>query len=119
MRHSDVTGGHRRDGILLLHGPKIRPGRLSRPSNLYQIAPTVLYLLGLPQDRQMLRWAPLDGGVLEAAIDPDVLSARPVRAVAGYPDTDRTDIARRRQSTAEDPAQAEALERLRSLGYIR
>jgi predicted AlkP superfamily phosphohydrolase/phosphomutase len=119
MRHSDVTGEHRRDGILLVHGPEVRPGPLARPANLYQVAPTVLYLLGLPQDRRMLRWAPADGGVLEAAIDPELLASMPIRAVADYPGADRSYVARRHEAPVEDPVEAEALERLRSLGYIR
>ena len=119
MRHADVTGEHRREGILLVHGPQVRPGRLAEPSNLYQIAPTVLYLLGLPQDRRMLRWAPAGGGVLEAVIEPALLAAMPILAVTGYPGADRSYVARRREAPAEDPAQDEALERLRSLGYIR
>jgi predicted AlkP superfamily phosphohydrolase/phosphomutase len=84
MRHSDVTGEHRRDGVLLLHGPGIRRGPLTVPANLYQVAPTVLYLLGLPQDGRMLRWAPANGGVLEAVVDPTLLASMPIRAVADY-----------------------------------
>ena len=119
MRHSDVTGEHRRDGIFLLHGPDIRPGRLADPANIYHIAPTVLYLLGLPQDGRMLRWAPANGGVLQAVIGPTVLASMPIRAVADYSGTDRSHIARRHEELPVDPARVEALERLRSLGYIR
>jgi hypothetical protein len=43
----------------------------------------------------------------------------PIRAVADYSGTDRSYVARRREEPTEDPAQVEALERLRSLGYIR
>jgi hypothetical protein len=119
MRHSDVTGEHLRDGILLVHGPGIRRGALDGPASIYHVAPTLLYLLGLPQDGRMLRWAPADGGVLEAILDPELLASRPITTIADYSGTDRSQLARRRQSSPEDPSQVEAMERLRSLGYIR
>ena len=39
-------------GILLIKGPEVKPGKISMPS-IYDIAPTVLYLLNLPLDRRM------------------------------------------------------------------
>jgi len=122
LRHADVSGAHRPEGILLLHGPGIAPGRLAKPATLYQIAPTLLYLLGLPQDGRMLALAPEGGGVLERALDPSLLRRAPVRMVAGYPGTDRGALLRRRgEGPVEetDPAQDEAMERLRTLGYVR
>lgn len=119
MRHADVSGGHRLEGILMLHGPGIRRGPLPRPANLHQVAPTLLYLLGLPQDARMLRRAPADGGVLEAAITPELLARRPIRAVPEYPGTDRSALLRRRIQVERDPADERALERLRSLGYVQ
>ncbi len=40
------------DGILLVKGPGVKPGKI-KMARIYDIAPTVLYLLGLPQDRSM------------------------------------------------------------------
>lgn len=40
------------DGILLIKGPGVKPGKI-RLARIYDIAPTVLYLLGLAQDRSM------------------------------------------------------------------
>lgn len=40
------------NGILLIGGPGVRPGKI-RMARIYDIAPTVLYLLDLPQDRSM------------------------------------------------------------------
>jgi hypothetical protein len=67
----------------------------------------------------MLRWAPANGGVLEAAIDPGLLEREPVRAIGAYVGTDRSTIVRNPRLNPEDPAYDEALERLRGLGYIR
>lgn len=124
LRHSDVSGEHRLDGLLVLRGPEVRPGRLPSPANLYQIAPTVLYLLGLPQDRRMMRHAPAEGGVLEAAIDPATLASRSITMVAEYPGTDRTQLLRVAATDdagedEPDPDREETLEKLRTLGYIR
>lgn len=122
LRHEDVSGAHRRDGIVVVAGPAVRPGALPEPVSLYRVAPTVLYLLGLPQDRRMLRWAPADGGVLAAAVADETLADRPVTMVAGYPGTDRDDARRElagRRDDREDPRAEEQLERLRSLGYVR
>jgi hypothetical protein len=121
LRHADVSGAHRPEGIVLLHGPAIRPGPLPEPPSLYRIAPTLLYLLGLPQDRRMLVFAPTPGGVLEEAIDPELLRRFPVSMIAGYPGTDRAPLLRSSRPGEEeiDPAREEAMERLRSLGYIR
>jgi predicted AlkP superfamily phosphohydrolase/phosphomutase len=118
LRHTDVSGAHRPEGVVLLRGPGIRPGRLDAAASIYQIAPTVLYLLGMPQDARMLRHAPERGGVLEAAVEADVLQRQPLRMVREYPGTDRTALVRGR-GAVEDPARREALEKLRSLGYIR
>ena len=40
------------DGILLIKGPGVKPGKI-RMARIYDIAPTVLYLLDLAQDRSM------------------------------------------------------------------
>jgi predicted AlkP superfamily phosphohydrolase/phosphomutase len=119
LRHTDVSGAHRQEGIVILHGPAIAPGRLAEAASLYNIAPTLLYLLGLPQDREMLSHAPAGGGVLQEAIDPRVLDLHPVRMIAAYPGIDRSELLRSKAADSPDPAAEEAIEKLRSLGYVR
>jgi predicted AlkP superfamily phosphohydrolase/phosphomutase len=72
------TGNHARDGILLLHGPDVRPGVTLPVTAIEDVAPTVLYLLGLPIDAEM------DGRVLTDALRPERLAAEPV-AVSDVP----------------------------------
>jgi predicted AlkP superfamily phosphohydrolase/phosphomutase len=119
LRRSDVSGTHRLDGILLISGPGIQTGPLEVAANHYQIAPLILYLLGLPQDSRMLALAPADGGVFEAALDPAALGERPIRSIAEYPGTDRSGKLREAgQDPMDNPQLEEALEKLRSLGYV-
>jgi predicted AlkP superfamily phosphohydrolase/phosphomutase len=66
------TGNHARDGILLAHGPDVRRGQVLETRAIEDVAPTVLYLLGLPVDADM------DGRVLIDAIRPERLAAQPV-----------------------------------------
>ncbi len=121
LRHTDVSGAHRLEGILILHGPAIRPGPLSEPATIYNAAPTLLYLLGLPQDRRMLSAAPAGGGVLVEAIKPEVIVSHPILMIPEYPGTDRAFLLRSAKdpSAVPDPAAEAAVEKLRSLGYIR
>jgi predicted AlkP superfamily phosphohydrolase/phosphomutase len=66
-------GDHRLHGIFLASGPAILPkvGPV-RDLSLQDIAPTVLYLLGLPVPADM------DGRVLTEVIHPNLLTANPV-----------------------------------------
>jgi len=120
MRHTDISGAHRLEGVIIINGPDIRPLALAEPATIYQVAPTLLYLLGLPQDGRMLAMAPARGGVLAEAVDTDRLERQPLRMVAEYPDTDRTTLLRTPDRPhAPDPVFAREMEKLRSLGYIQ
>ncbi|HJW70882.1 MAG TPA: alkaline phosphatase family protein [Candidatus Binatia bacterium] len=72
------TGNHARDGILVLHGPDVRPGVALPLAAIEDVAPTVLYLLGLPVDAEM------DGRVLVEALRAERLAAEPI-AVSDTP----------------------------------
>lgn len=66
------TGNHARDGIFVAWGPDVRPGQALGTRAIEDVAPTVLYLLGLPADADM------DGRVLVDALRPERLAAQPV-----------------------------------------
>jgi len=68
----DRTGNHARDGILVLHGPDVKRGVSLPLAAIEDVAPTVLYLLGLPIDGDM------DGKVLTEAMAPERVAADPV-----------------------------------------
>jgi predicted AlkP superfamily phosphohydrolase/phosphomutase len=48
-----TTGSHRPEGLLLAHGKDIRPGTLTSPVELLNLAPTWLALLECPVPRPM------------------------------------------------------------------
>ena len=72
------------------------------------VAPTILYLLGVPVSRE------LAGRPLAQLISSSVVSKFPVREVTTY--GVRRPVA---PVGRGNPLDAEALERLRSLGYVR
>lgn len=63
-----ASGDHTMDGLLMMKGPLIR-NRTRLDASCLDIAPTVLYLFGMPIPLDM------DGRVLEEAIDPAYLTS--------------------------------------------
>lgn len=95
-------------GILFLKGPQIKKGREVANARVYDILPTMLYLLGLPVAEDM------DGRVLTEVIEDRYLRKHPIRAISSYEG----------DAPVEKPARdrtfdKKILEELRSLGYIR
>jgi predicted AlkP superfamily phosphohydrolase/phosphomutase len=103
------TGDHSLEGLGLVRGPGVVPGRLDGAA-LVDVAPTALYLLGRPVPDEM------DGQVWVGALDPAWLAARPVRreTVAGAVPV-APEIAGEALSPAEE---AELQARLQGLGYL-
>ena len=104
------SGVHHAEGILIAAGGPIVAGRFERFS-IRDVVPTVLALLGLPVADD------LDGRVLTEMIDPAFLERFPVQSIPSY----ETVIDRRalRSESKSAAGEEEALETLRSLGYIR
>ncbi len=77
---SGMSGNHRMNGVLLMKGPGIKKGFKIQNAILTDIAPTVLYQMGIaiPVD--------MDGKVLVQAFEEDYLKANPIR----YNDCDTT-----------------------------
>jgi len=104
---------HRRYGIFMMAGPQVKPGPLDTTS-LLDLAPTALYLLGLPKGEDM------PGRVIEEAIAPGFLGRFPRRTVPTYESIGRplqppgTLVA----GGAQGEVEKEMMEKLRSLGYI-
>jgi predicted AlkP superfamily phosphohydrolase/phosphomutase len=100
------TGHHRLEGIAALRGPHVRPGAQIQDASLIDLAPTILYALGVPIPPDM------DGRVLTEAFTPEY-----VRETAPQYDTAeavRTDFG----GTYSDEEEAEVTRRLADLGYV-
>jgi len=65
-------------GLLLVVGEGIRPGATLRAASVLDVAPTLLYLLGLPVPRDM------EGRVLTEMLDPDFAREHPVTFIPSY-----------------------------------
>jgi predicted AlkP superfamily phosphohydrolase/phosphomutase len=100
------TGTHRSDGIFLIAGPDVVPGRPEPPLRIEDAAPTILHLLGLPVP------AAMDGRVVAEALSPEFNAAHPVTVshdTYGEGGVGRWD--------SEDEEE-EIMERLRGIGYV-
>lgn len=86
-------------GILLIKGPSVKPGKIQ--AGIYDIAPTVLYLFGLPLDKSM------DGQPLKNVFK----LVRKIRYTS-YVLNKNKNIKRHKD------ADREAIEELKALGYI-
>ena len=103
---AERTGEHHPDGILLIHGDQIKRGIEISGARVYDIAPTILYLMGLPVQRDM------DGRVLVEAIDEAFLAKTPIQF-------DQALESHREQQFELSPEAAETIEkRLKDLGYL-
>lgn len=101
------VGFHRSNGIFLARGSMIQEGKRIQSANIADIAPTILYAMGLPVPDDM------DGKVLQEALREDVLKNRPVQ----YVPADQDQGADREETYSQEESE-KIKERLRSLGYI-
>lgn len=77
--------------------------------SLFDVAPTVLHLLGLPVPRYM------QGKVADSVFDSQFLERQPVRFVDAYDVADRP----RSDPTGEVPLESERIDKLKALGYLK
>ena len=102
-----TSGHHRLDGIIAMTGRGVARGGRIEGARLVDVLPTVLTLFDLPIA------ATLEGAVPRGALEPAYAAAHGQKRVADY--------AGALPAPAEDTSDLDAnvLERLRSLGYIR
>ena len=108
-----VMGTHHPQGVFLAHGPGVRQGVQLEPLHLLDIAPTLLYLLGLPVPED------LEGRVALEVFSPEYVescdwSYGPATAGAGVRESpDGGGVMEK-----DEEGNAQVLMRLRALGYI-
>ena len=100
---------HMPDGLIIINGPNVQVGARITNADIYDVAPTVLYAMGLPVANDM------KGHVLTDAFTRESLQANPVKTVSTY-ETAPLVRAEAVQRNEEDRENLEKM--LRSLGYL-
>jgi predicted AlkP superfamily phosphohydrolase/phosphomutase len=103
-----ISGTHRMNGTLLIHGESVKSGAQISGASLVDLAPTILHLMGesVPED--------MDGQVLFSALQGELGDPALMRRMSG---TDQGDGKNPTTTLAPEDEQA-LVERLRSLGYV-
>jgi len=101
-----ISGCHRMHGVMIGNANGVKAGTQLEAARIYDVAPTLLYLMGEPVPNDM------DGRVLTEVISEAHLSANPIR----YSRADET--APPDAIEYSDAENAEIIESLKHLGYI-
>jgi predicted AlkP superfamily phosphohydrolase/phosphomutase len=104
----DWSGTHKINGTFLAEGYPFKKGFRSKSARIIDIAPTVLYLSGLPIPDDM------DGRVLLECLDEEFVKTHPV---ACRQDQSSKDYSQKARNYSEEEAE-KIKERLKGLGYI-
>ncbi len=102
-----ANGFHRMNGILMARGPGFKRGLYLQGARLMDIAPTILYRMGLPVPSHM------DGRVLERALEEPFLQAHPLQR-EDLP----VEVWKGLTETYSEEESAEIEARLKGLGYM-
>ncbi len=100
------SGQHRMNGTLIMWGKDVREDTTLEGAQITDLAPTILYLLGLPIPSNM------DGRVLAQALNPSLLESRPITL------EDALDQEKAEQAHLDEAEEEQIREALRGLGYI-
>jgi len=106
-----MSGEHyaREEGVIIVWGKGILKNHPIRQASIYDVTPTILYLLGLPAGKDM------DGDVLAEIIEPSLIPQHPIAYVSSYRIPSR--------ATGKKPIISEVDEelkqKLKALGYIK
>ena len=100
------SGDHRMDGFIAMLGQQIKRGMRIQGASILDLAPTVLYLLGLPVPED------LDGRVLTEPLSDEFLARRPVGGATAVGWKQQIEPGYTPEETEE------VKKRLRSLGYL-
>ena len=105
---SEVVGTHRPNGVFAASGPMIQAQKTQQSLSIVDVAPLILYSLGLPIPKD------LEGRFPEEMIAPDYLQQHPVSYGEATQMTAATSSTASQQADVED----EVLKQLQALGYM-
>jgi predicted AlkP superfamily phosphohydrolase/phosphomutase len=107
-----LSGTHRPEGIFIAKGPTIAKGKSIEARSILDVAPMLLYMLGIPVPEDM------EGRTPEDAFQPWALEQRPIRKAGRSKVILSPEEEGRQRIKFDAEAEAEMAARLRSLGYI-
>lgn len=104
-----MPGNHLPNGIIIMHGNDIKEKGEIKGANIVDVAPTILYLMGLPVPTNM------DGVLLTDAIKDDFINANPVE----YQKVDEEQTGEKNKTAGYTDDEADEIKKkLQDLGYI-
>jgi predicted AlkP superfamily phosphohydrolase/phosphomutase len=103
-----ISATHRMNGVLMLYGQPIRSGARITGASLYDLAPTLLHLMGEPVPTDM------DGQVLTDVLQSALADPGSIRFI----EPDDSGPTSLEETNLSDEDEATIVERLRSLGYV-
>jgi len=106
-----VSGTHRLNGILIMKGGGIRKSATLHEASIMDLAPTILYLLGLSIPTDM------DGRVLENALTSSHLRLNPIRYTKEADDSAQF-LLKKKDDVYGEEDKEKIESKLRALGYI-
>jgi len=101
------SGGHRENGILIISGSMVKKNLELINSNIIDVTPTILYLLGLPIPND------IDGRIIQDAIDDDYLKNH-----APLYKSIETDSEKAMEKDYSDEEADKIKKKLKTMGYI-
>ncbi len=104
---SEITGFHQKEGIIAIYGPHVKKSYRLKDASIFDVAPTILYILGFPVARDMA------GKPLLDAFDESLVQSNPVSYIETYGASD-TESSEEVVSTVDEQIK----ENLKALGYI-
>jgi predicted AlkP superfamily phosphohydrolase/phosphomutase len=107
-----INGTHRPQGVFIMAGPGVRTGEMWEQYSILDIAPTMLYSLGLPVPKEF------EGRVAKEAFTDDYLRSNPM--VIGEPSMgmEPTKVLRKAKPPYTEEEEKTIYSNLRALGYM-
>lgn len=110
QKNVNISGIHKREGILIMQGPAIQRGERIQNPTIFDLTPTVLYLMGFPVAKDM------DGKVLKEAIQERFIKQNKIEFIDSYEEGSEKEAVDMSQNA--DTNYDKVKERLQQLGYL-
>lgn len=109
----EFAGSHRLDGVFMASGGPFKQGFAFGGAKIIDVAPTVLYLMGLPIPDDM------DGRVLTEALDSQFVAQHPIEMESAHGEEPHDQNGQASEHSFSDDESELIARRLQALGYIK